>query len=184
MTAVPWPGRAAALATVTAVVVALSGCSSLWRSDAPPEDPTWTYSAAMNTLRDVPGVEKSFVTSGPVGLPNQIELTTGLNLTGGYPAELVPQLVDYVLAVAWSIPLKKPTTSVSIAFKAAGKSVDLKPAAAALGWPEYPGPVLSLSPRDLAERYGPWPGDRPALPVELAAYVPPPPAPTTPTPTG
>ncbi|WP_160667933.1 hypothetical protein [Pseudarthrobacter sp. ATCC 49987] len=138
----------------------------------------------MNTLRDVPGVEKSFVTSGPVGLPNQIELTTGLNLTGGYPAELVPQLVDYVLAVAWSIPLKKPTTSVSIAFKAAGKSVDLKPAAAALGWPEYPGPVLSLSPRDLAERYGPWPGDRPALPVELAAYVPPPPAPTTPTPTG
>jgi hypothetical protein len=185
MNAVPWPHRTAALATVTslAVLMALTGCSSLWRS-APPADPTWKYSDAMNVLREVPGVEDSFVTSGPVGLPNQIELTTGLNLTGEYPPELLPQLVDYVLAVAWSVPIKEPTTSVEIAFRAAGKGLDLQPAAAVLGWPGYTGPVLSLSPRDLAARYGPWPGVRPALPAELAAFVPPPPAPTTPAATG
>ena len=121
------------------------------------------------------------LTSGPNGLWNQIELSTGLLLVDGYPPELVPQLVDYVLAVAWSVPVEKPTTAVSIAFMAGKKSVDLDPAALALGWPRHTGADLSLSPRDLADRYGPWPGARPALPAELAAYVPPPPAPTTPT---
>jgi hypothetical protein len=173
MNAVPRPRRAAAPAVVTAlaVLIALTGCSSLWRSAAP-ADPDWKYSDAMNVLREVPGVKKSFVTSGPVGLPGQIELSTGLQLTDGYPEELLPQLVDYVLALAWSVPTKKPTTSVSIGFMAAGESVDLEPAAVTLGWPGYTGPGLSLSPRDLAKRYGAWPGHRPALPAELAAYVP------------
>lgn len=181
MNAAPRPRRAAALAAVTvlAVLIALTGCSSLWRS-APPADPNWKYSDAMNALREVPGVEKSFLTSGPVGLPGQIELSTGLNLAAGYPKELLPQLVDYVLALAWSVPINKPTTSVSIGFRAGGTGVDLEPAALALGWPGYPGPALSLSPRDLAARYGPWPGARPALPADLAAYVPVPV--TTPTP--
>ena len=183
MNPVPWPGRGAALAAVTtlAVLMALTGCSSLGRS-APPADPKWKYSDARKVLAEVPGVNKTHLTSGPVGLPNQIELSTGLNLTDGYPTELLPQLVDYVLALAWSVPIEKPTTSVSIGFMAAGKSVDLQPAAAFLGWPGYAGPGLSLSPKVLTARYGPWPGDRPALPAELAAYVPPPPAPTTPTP--
>ncbi|MEC5192418.1 hypothetical protein [Arthrobacter sp. MP_2.3] len=185
MITVPWLGCGAALAAVTAlaVLMAITGCSSLWRSDAPPADPKWKYSDARKVLAEVPGVNKTHLTSGPVGLPNQIELSTGLQLVDGYPVELVPKLVDYVLALAWSVPVEKPTTTVSITFMAGEKSVDLLPAALALGWPEYTGPKLSLSPRDLAARYGPWPGDRPALPAELAAYVPPPPAPTTPTPT-
>ncbi|MDJ0320262.1 hypothetical protein [Pseudarthrobacter sp. PS3-L1] len=185
MTTVPRPGRTAVLAVVTAlaVLLALTGCSSLWRSDAPPADPQWKYSDAMKVLAEIPGVNESYLTSGPVGLPNQIELTAGLQLVKGYPVELVPKLVDYALALAWSVPVEKPTTTVSIAFMAGKKSVDLQPAALALGWPEYTGRTLSLSPKDLAARYGPWPGDRPAVPAELATYVPPPPEPTPATPT-
>ena len=157
-------------ATLTAAA-ALSGCVGLSRSDQPAA--TTDSTAASRTtaqvteeLGQLPGVSAAFVSTGPVGLPNQLELTVGLNLEAGYPGD-VPALLDYTLAMAWSATAEEPTTTASVAFRDGDSALDLAPAAAALGWTAMTGSVLSVSVDEMAERYGPWPGPVPEKPAAL-----------------
>jgi len=157
-------------ATLTAAA-ALSGCVDLGRSDQPAattDSTTASRTTAQVTeeLGQLPGVSAAFVSTGPVGLPNQLELTVGLNLEAGYPGD-VPALLDYTLAMAWSATAEEPTTTASVAFRDGDSALDLAPAAAALGWTAMTGPVLSVSVDEMAERYGPWPGPVPEKPAAL-----------------
>ena len=157
-------------ATLTAAA-ALSGCVGLGRSGQP-DEPSASATAARSTaqvteeLGQVPGVSAAFVSTGPVGLPNQLELTVGLNLEAGYPGD-VPTLLDYTLAMAWSATAEEPTTTASVAFRGGDSALDLGPAAAALGWTDMTGPTLAVSMDEMVERYGPWPGPVPERPAAL-----------------
>ena len=152
--------------------VVLSGCLGLGQSaDTEPSAGAGTGaertgSAAVADLKSVPGVLDAIVTSGPNGLPSQIELTTGVNLEAGYAGDL-PALLDYTLAQAWSVTVEEPTTVVSVGFLDGDSALDLAPAAAELGWTAQPGPKLELSVDDLTERYGAWPGPVPEKPAAL-----------------
>jgi hypothetical protein len=158
---------AAALAVVAAAAVALSGCVGLGSpGGTAPDVDERTSSDVVAELQQVPGVLDAVVTSGPNGLPSQVELHAGLNLEAGYPGDL-PTLLDYTLAMAWSVTAKEPTTVVSVGFLDGETAVDLGPVAAELGWTGAPGPGLDLSVDDLAERYGPWPGPVPERPDAL-----------------
>ncbi|TFD91871.1 hypothetical protein E3T61_07810 [Cryobacterium lactosi] len=158
------------VAAALTAAVALGGCAGLGRSGQPaaPNSPTAARTTAQVTeeLTQLPGVSAAFVSTGPVGLPNQLELTVGLNLEAGYPGD-VPALLDYTLAMAWSATAEEPTTTASVAFRDGDTALDLAPAAAALGWTEMTGPTLDLSVDDMAERYGPWPGPVPEKPAAL-----------------
>ena len=107
-------------ATLSAATV-LGGCAGLGRSGQPAA-PTDSATAARSTaqvteeLSRLPGVSAAFVSTGPVGLPNQLELTVGLNLEAGYPGD-VTALLDYTLAMAWSATDEEPTTTASVAFR-------------------------------------------------------------------
>lgn len=155
------------LALVTAVL--LSGCAGLrLGGSAGDDDPIVERKAsqALAELRSLPGVLDGFVTSGPTGLPSQIELSTGLTLEPGYGGDL-PALLEYTLAQAWSVTVREPTTKVSVGFLSDDSSVDLAPAAAELGWVGLDGPTIDLSVDEMAERYGPWPGPVPEKPAAL-----------------
>jgi len=156
-------------ATLTAAL-ALSGCAGLGRAGQPaaPNSSGATRTTAQVTeeLGQLPGVSAAFVSTGPVGLPSQLELTVGLNLEAGYPGD-VPALLDYTLAMAWSATAEEPTTTAAVAFRDGDSALDLAPAAAALGWTEMTGPTLSVSMEEMVERYGPWPGPVPEKPAAL-----------------
>ncbi|WP_130176093.1 hypothetical protein [Cryobacterium sp. SO1] len=159
------------VAAALTAAVALGGCAGLGRSGQPaaPTSPTTvarTTAQVTEELSQLPGVSAAFVSTGPVGLPNQLELTVGLNLEAGYPGD-VPALLDYTLALAWSATADEPTTTASVAFRDGDTALDLAPAAAALGWTGITGPILDLSVDEMAERYGPWPGPVPEKPVAL-----------------
>jgi hypothetical protein len=159
----------AALAVAVAAVVALSGCVGLGSRNpggTVQDVDERTSSDVVAELRQVPGVLDAVVTSGPNGLPSQVELHAGLNLEAGYPGDL-PTLLDYTLALAWSVTAEEPTTVVSVGILAGESALDLGPVAAELGWTGVPGPGLDLSVDDLAERYGPWPGAVPERPAAL-----------------
>jgi hypothetical protein len=47
-TSSPHPLAALTAVTALAILMALTGCSSLWRTDAPPADPTWKYQGWPN----------------------------------------------------------------------------------------------------------------------------------------
>ena len=176
----PRSRRRALLAVLLAGSVLLSGCAALRPPAGPAADtpgsgtpasgsPTGAErkgSAAVAELKEVPGVLDAVVTSGPNGLPSQIELTTGLNLEAGYSGDLAA-LLDYTLAQAWSVTVEEPTTVVSVGFLGGDTAIDLAPVAAELGWTGQAGPGLDLSVDDLAERYGPWPGPVPEKPAAL-----------------
>lgn len=153
------------------LAVALGGCAGLGRAGQPAA-PTASAPAARTTaqvteeLGQLPGVSAAFVSTGPVGLPNQLELTVGLNLEAGYPGD-VAALLDYTLAMAWSATAEEPTTTASVAFRDGDSALDLAPAAAALGWTAMTGPTLAVSIDDMTERYGPWPGPVPEKPAAL-----------------
>lgn len=152
--------------------VLLSGCLGFGPStDTPTSDDAGggaerTGSAAVADLKQVPGVLDAIVTSGPNGLPSQIELTVGLNLEAGYDGDLAA-LLDYTLAQAWSVTVEEPTTVVSVGFLDGDTALDLAPVAAELGWADQAGPKLELPVDDLAERFGPWPGPVPEKPAAL-----------------
>ena len=157
-------------ATLTAAL-ALGGCAGLGRSGQPTTSnssatATRTTAQVTEELSQLPGVSAAFVSTGPVGLPNQLELTVGLNLEAGYPGD-VPALLDYTLAMAWSATAEEPTTTAAVAFRDGDSALDLAPAAAALGWTEMTGPTLAVSMDEMAERYGPWPGPVPEKPAAL-----------------
>ena len=165
--------RAVFVAAGLAAAVLLGGCAGLGRSGQPestaPSDSasdTRTTAQVTNELSRLPGVSAAFVSTGPVGLPNQLELTIGLNLEAGYPGDVLA-LLDYTLAMAWSATAEEPTTTAAVAFRNGDSALDLAPAAAALGWTEMTGPALDLSVDDMAERYGPWPGPVPEKPAAL-----------------
>ena len=157
-------------ATLTAAL-ALGGCAGFGRS-GPPTAPNPSATATRTTaqvtdeLSQLPGVRAAFVSTGPVGLPNQRELTVGLNLEAGYPGD-VPALLDYSLAMAWSATAEEPTTTAAVAFRGGDSALDLGPAAAALGWTDMTGPTLAVSMDEMVERYGPWPGPVPEKPAAL-----------------
>ena len=157
-------------ATLTAAL-ALGGCAGFGRSGQPTTSnssatATRTTAQVTEELSQLPGVSAAFVSTGPVGLPNQLELTIGLNLEAGYPGD-VPALLDYTLAMAWSATAEEPTTTAAVAFRDGDSALDLAPAAAALGWTEMTGPTLSVSMEEMVERYGPWPGPVPEKPAAL-----------------
>lgn len=161
------------VAASLAAAMVLAGCVGLGRADRPASTaPTDAASATRTTaqvteeLSRLPGVSAAFVSTGPVGLPNQLELTVGLNLEAGYPGD-VPALLDHTLAMAWSATAEEPTTTASVAFRDGDSALDLAPAAAALGWTGMTGPTLDLSMDQMAERYGPWPGPVPETPAAL-----------------
>ena len=170
---------ARASVALCAVVLAATGCSLLGaesRDNAEPSlapgEVAWTFAAASDVAREIPGVDDIFMSVGPIGLPNTQEMTVGANLQDGYPEELIPPLVDHLLALAWSVPDEKPHFKVSVAMRVGASSADLEPTAEALGWQYYGGPSLELSSRDLEDRYGAWPGERPDLPAELVDAIP------------
>ncbi|MGO4783438.1 hypothetical protein [Cryobacterium sp. W22_MBD10_FK3] len=157
-------------ATLTAAL-ALGGCAGFGRSGQPTTSnssatATRTTAQVTEELSQLPGVSAAFVSTGPVGLPNQLELTVGLNLEAGYPGD-VPALLDYTLAMAWSATAEEPTTTAAVAFRDGDSALDLAPAAAALGWTEMTGPTLAVSMDEMVERYGPWPGPVPEKPAAL-----------------
>jgi len=157
-------------ATLTAAL-ALGGCAGFGRSGQPTTSKssataTRTTAQVTEELSQLPGVSAAFVSTGPVGLPNQLELTVGLNLEAGYPGD-VPALLDYTLAMAWSATAEEPTTTAAVAFRGGDSALDLGPAAAALGWTEMTGPTLAVSMDEMVERYGPWPGPVPEKPAAL-----------------
>lgn len=170
---IPRGQRSAALvASGLIAVVTLSGCIGLGRNAETPagnsESSGDARTAAQVTeeLGALPGVDTAFVSAGPEGLPNQINLAVGLNLESGYSGD-VAVLVDYVLAMAWSMTAKEPTTGASVGFLDGAEELDLAPVAAELGWSGMPGPKLEVSVDDLVDRYGPWPGPVPERPAEL-----------------
>ena len=153
------------------LAVTLGGCAGIGRSgqpDAPTASATAVRSTAQVTeeLGRLPGVSAAFVSTGPVGLPNQLELTVGLNLDAGYPGD-VAALLDYTLAMAWSATAEEPTTTAAVGFRDGDSALDLAPAAAALGWTAMAGPTLDVSMDEMVERYGPWPGPVPERPAAL-----------------
>ena len=157
-------------ATLTAAL-ALGGCAGFGRSGQPTTSnssatATRTTAQVTEELSQLPGVSAAFVSTGPVGLPNQLELTVGLNLEAGYPGD-VPALLDYTLAMAWSATAEEPTTTAAVAFRDGDSALDLAPAAAALGWTEMTGPTLAVSMDEMVERYGPWPGPVAKKPAAL-----------------
>ncbi|WP_104165773.1 hypothetical protein [Cryobacterium sp. N22] len=159
------------VAATLSAALALGGCAGFGRSGqptAPNPSATATRTTAQVTdeLSQLPGVSAAFVSTGPVGLPNQLELTVGLNLEAGYPGD-VPALLDYTLAMAWSATAEEPTTTASVAFRDGDSALDLAPAAAALGWTGMTGPTLAVSMDEMADRYGPWPGPVPERPAAL-----------------
>ncbi|MET0885538.1 MAG: hypothetical protein ABWX92_03725 [Mycetocola sp.] len=160
--------RALALALVATVV--LSGCFGFGpRSgdkDASNVEPR-TSATVVAELQNVPGVLGAFVSTGPVGLPSQMELTIGLDLEADYPADMAT-LLDYTLAMAWSANREQPTTTAAVGFRAGDAAVDLAPVATELGWPGKEGPTLDLSMDEMAGRYGPWPGPVPVRPAGLS----------------
>ena len=159
----------ALLAVTLAGAVLLSGCVSLGPRAEPAGGPGAAErkpSQAVAELTQLPGVLDAFVTSGPTGLPTQIELSTGLNLDEGYAGNL-PALLDYTLAQAWSVTVQEPTTVVSVGFLGGATAIDLAPVAAELGWPDRTGPALDLTLDDMVDRYGPWPGPVPDKPAAL-----------------
>ena len=157
-------------ATLTAAL-ALGGCAGFGRSGQPTTSnssatATRTTAQVTEELSQLPGVSAAFVSTGPVGLPNQLELTVGLNLEAGYPGD-VPALLDYTLAMAWSATAEEPTTTAAVGFRDGDSALDLAPAAAALGWTAMAGPTLDVSMDEMVERYGPWPGPVPERPAAL-----------------
>ncbi|POH68497.1 MULTISPECIES: hypothetical protein [Cryobacterium] len=165
--------RTALLVVATLTAVTLGGCVAVGRSGQPastsPNDPasdSRTTAQVTDELGQLPGVSAAFVSTGPVGLPNQLELTVGLNLEAGYPGD-VPALLDYTLAMAWSATVEQPTTTAAVAFRDGDSALDLAPAAAALGWTGMTGPTLAVSMDEMADRYGPWPGPVPEKPAAL-----------------
>ncbi|PRY65941.1 hypothetical protein B0I08_10991 [Glaciihabitans tibetensis] len=170
--------------TLTAVllvagVMVASGCALIGGGDdvaentLEPGEVALTHAAARAELDSIPGVEVSYVALGTLnGLPWGKDLTTGLNLEDAYPDELITPLADYMLALVWSVPEKKPG-AMSIGFLRLGEGVDLVPTAESFGWTTgYTSPGLDLAVQDVEDRYGEWPGERPQLPPELANYVP------------
>lgn len=159
-----------ALALALVAVSVLSGCFGIGTRGGGtanrPDVETRTSSTVVAELEAVPGVEAGFVSTGPMGLPSQMELTIGLNLEAGYTGDL-PALLDYALAMAWSTNVEEPTTVASVAFRVGATAVDLAPVAAELGWLGHTGPALNLSMDDMAERYGDWPGAVPQRPAAL-----------------
>lgn len=152
---------------VALAAVTLSGCVGMLgggNTSAPAEERTRTEVVAE--LKEVPGVVEVVVTSGPTGLPSQIALVVGVNLEAGYPGNL-PALLDYTLAMAWSVTAEQPTTIVSVGFLAGDTAVDLEPVVAEWGWTGFPGPKLDLPVDNMVERYGSWPGKAPDRPAEL-----------------
>lgn len=159
---------APAVALALIMALAVSGCVTRGDTGPRPEVATHGSTDAAVALKDVPGVVEAFVASGPVGLPGQIQLTVGLDLEAGYAGDL-PALLDYTLALAWSVTDDEPTTSVSVGFLGGETAVDLGPVAAELGVPPADSPKLRVSIDSMAERYGPWPGPVPEVPASLDA---------------
>ena len=159
------------VAATLGAALALGGCAGFGRSGQPTTSnssapATRTTAQVTEELSQLPGVSAAFVSTGPVGLPNQLELTVGLNLEAGYPGD-VPALLDYTLAMAWSATAEEPTTTAAVAFRGGDSALDLGPAAAALGWTEMTGPTLAVSMDEMVERYGPWPSPVPEKPAAL-----------------
>lgn len=159
---------APAVAFALIAALALTGCVNGGDNGPRAEVRSHGSADAVAALKDVPGVLEAFVTSGPVGLPGQIQLATGLNLEAGYAGDL-PALLDYTLALAWSVTDEQPTTSVSVGFLGGETAVDLRPVAAELGLPASDDPELRVSLDRMTERYGPWPGPVPEVPASLDA---------------
>jgi hypothetical protein len=160
------------------VAIAATGCVPLGAGNRDDVEPSrvpggeaWTFADASDVVREIPGVENVFMSVGPIGLPGTQEMAVGVDVQYGYPEELIPPLVDHILALAWSVPDEKPGFLVAFNMLRGGSSVDLEPTAKALGWTFGGGPGLELSSSDLEARYGQWPGQRPGLPVALADAV-------------
>ena len=171
--------HAVAFVVLCAVAAVAAGCTLLGAgsrdSAAPslaPGEVAWTFAAASDEAREIPGVDDIFMSVGPIGLPNTREMAVRADVQDGYPEELIPPLVDYLLALAWSVPDEKPDFRVSFAMLLGDSSPDLESAADALGWEFQDGSSkIEVSSSDLENRYGEWPGKRPELPAELANVV-------------
>jgi hypothetical protein len=152
------------------VPLVLSGCAGSIRADqgatAPPPVIDRTTAQVTTELGRISGVTGAFVSTGPVGLPNQRELSIGLDLETGYAGDTAA-LLDYALAMAWSATTEEPTTTASAGFLLGDTALDLAPVAADLGWSGKTGPTLELSIDEMAGRYGPWPGPVPEKPAAL-----------------
>ncbi len=120
----------------------------------------------------LPGVLDVDVAGGPDGIPGQNEAHLGVTLVPGYPGDII-SLYRYLVEEVWSCTnLDRPTTVIKIFITVGDTPVDLAAAAQASGWTADAGsPGDGISPRDVANTLGAFPGPPPTPPGSLTSVT-------------
>jgi len=156
------------LALLAMVLLGVSGCS---QAPGPrPSSPSRSSADVLAALKAIPGVEDAQITGGPVGLPGQVEYGAGLALATDYHND-VAALLDYILRQLWSQSATKPTTTVTVSIQlgtgSSARILELGDAGSALGLTNVGTRTFAVSPAQMKQHFGAWPGTVPTLPATL-----------------
>lgn len=155
-----------AVALGALIALALAGCGTATKpSESRPD------SLIHRELVSIPGVTEVSFLGGPNGLPDNVRFGAHLTFAAGTIPEVEP-ILDYLLAEIWSDTETHPTAGVLVSIDEGDTSVDLEPAATSLGLQNVGTLFFTVSGKQMAARYGAWPGRAPVFTSAAASPSP------------
>jgi hypothetical protein len=155
-----------------AMALLVAGCSG--PSSAPTSSSSAGQSAgeAQASIRKIPGVASASVKLNKTmsGFNKHYGVLTQVTLSDGTSVPDPAKLINYLVAVSWSVEGKEPDQGVSLTLKTSPQ-IDVGPVARDDGWsdvsylqhssdPDAP-QFAQFSPQSMTKKLGAWPGAAP-----------------------